>query len=357
MFCFDCGKEINEHEAFLIEDTGYFVCIDCIPKYHHCDECHCLCMNTTHINTNLGHIELCNVCMEWHYHRCPECGIYYKMHDVEYINGEYLCHNCAEIIKSKNIISEYHENKPQLCFFGDSKNNSVPYLGIELEIESKRFMEERHLNECAVEIRSIFPDDFIYFEHDGSLENGFENITQPATLDYHYNLKNVYKEAFKILTREGFISHNTSTCGLHVHFNRNFFGDQEDFCVLKLLYLVEKFWNNLEKFSRRSLYSIERWCKKSYDTPEEKLRKSKEGNANRYETVNLTNKNTIEFRIFRGTLKLNTFIATLQLCNNLIMLSKNTKDLVQLQEIKWDDLINTQELITYWNEVKDRVVQ
>lgn len=39
----------------------------------------------------------------------------------------------------------------------------------------------------------------------------------------------------------------------------------------------------------------------------------KKGHGSRYTCVNLTNADTIEFRMFRGTLKLNTLIATLQL--------------------------------------------
>ena len=34
--------------------------------------------------------------------------------------------------------------------------------------------------------------------------------------------------------------------------------------------------------------------------------------AGRYQGINLQNDNTVEFRMFRGTLKLNTFIAALQ---------------------------------------------
>ena len=37
----------------------------------------------------------------------------------------------------------------------------------------------------------------------------------------------------------------------------------------------------------------------------------------RYTCVNLTNRDTIEFRMFRGTLKYNTLIATLQLVDRI----------------------------------------
>ena len=60
----------------------------------------------------------------------------------------------------------------------------------------------------------------------------------------------------------GYRSHQTSTCGLHVHVNRNAFGDnqteQED-VISRILFFVEKHWNELFTFSRRSSYNMSRW--------------------------------------------------------------------------------------------------
>ena len=47
------------------------------------------------------------------------------------------------------------------------------------------------------------------------------------------------------------------------------------------------------------------------------LEKAKSGCNGRYVAVNLNNYHTIEFRLFRGTLKYNTFIATLQMVNHI----------------------------------------
>ena len=52
-------------------------------------------------------------------------------------------------------------------------------------------------------------------------------------------------------------------------------------------------------------------------TGKEILEKVKESGYGRYVAVNLRNYSTIEFRLFRGTLKLNTFLATLQLVNEI----------------------------------------
>ena len=64
---------------------------------------------------------------------------------------------------------------------------------------------------------------------------------------------------------------------------------------------------------------LEQWAARyGYrDRPGEMLEHVKKGHGSRYTCVNLTNADTIEFRIFRGTLKYNTLIATLQLLDRI----------------------------------------
>ena len=96
----------------------------------------------------------------------------------------------------------------------------------------------------------------------------------------------------------------------------------------------------LLRFSRRTQRQVEQWAARyGYkDTGREILEHAKKSHQGRYTCVNLTNSNTIEFRIFRGTLKYNTLIATLQfvekLCSVAISLSEG-----QLQSLSWSDLM------------------
>ena len=50
----------------------------------------------------------------------------------------------------------------------------------------------------------------------------------------------------------------------------------------------------------------------------EQMNHAKNSCAGRYTAVNLTNADTVEIRMFRGTLKLNTLKATLQMVNHLV---------------------------------------
>ena len=155
----------------------------------------------------------------------------------------------------------------------------------------------------------------------------------------------------------GYRSHQTSTCGLHIHVNRESFGetrDEQDEVISRILYFVEHHWNELLKFSRRSEYSMNRWAARyGYEhSPKAILDKAKKGNNGRYAAVNLMNYATIEFRMFRGTLKYNTFIAALQLVNRICDVAVYSSD-EGIAKVSWSDFvagITEPELIQYLKE-------
>ena len=84
--------------------------------------------------------------------------------------------------------------------------------------------------------------------------------------------------------------------------------DCNDQDILKVqLPFVEKHWEELLKFSRRTPRQLERWASRyGYkECPKDILDHAKKGSLGRYTAVNVSNEHTIEFRMFRGTLKLN----------------------------------------------------
>ena len=99
---------------------------------------------------------------------------------------------------------------------------------------------------------------------------------------------------------------------------------------------------------------LEQWAARyGYrDRPGEMLEHVKKGHGSRYTCVNLTNADTIEFRMFRGTLKLNTLIATLQLvdhiCDAAIFMSDD-----ELHDLSWSSFVSAikePELVQYLKE-------
>lgn len=68
--------------------------------------------------------------------------------------------------------------------------------------------------------------------------------------------------------------------------------------------------------------------------------------------MNLMNYSTIEFRMFRGTLKHNTLIAALELVNDICDLAVSLTD-EEMSKISWCDFVDTikePELIQYLKE-------
>ena len=187
-------------------------------------------------------------------------------------------------------------------------------------------------------------------EHDGSLWSGFEVITQPATVD-------AFCDAFKLdelcelLDSNGAQSHNTETCGLHVHVSRAALGHTEqarDMVGAKLLVLMDKFTDQLVKFARRD-WTQSRWAPKyscfnaeGEQSTKRLLSKYKpcKDSGDRYHALNLTNEATIEFRIFRGTLNPLALKATVQLCEVLVRYCMGHTT-PQVQACTWSELIAT----------------
>jgi hypothetical protein len=80
---------------------------------------------------------------------------------------------------------------------------------------------------------------------------------------------------------------------------------------------------------------------------------AKKGNGNgRYSCINLQNYYTVEFRMFRGTLKYNTLIATLQLVNRVCDVAISLSD-DEIKSLSWDEFVSEcteAELIQYLKE-------
>lgn len=178
------------------------------------------------------------------------------------------------------------------------------------------------------------------------------------TLAYHMGAMD-WDDILHEAVRMGYLSHQTNTCGLHIHVNRNAFGESEDEqeeIIAKILYFVEKHWNEIFKFSRRRKSSMNRWSARYgfEKTGREILNKAKSGSNGRYVAVNLNNYHTIEFRLFRGTLKYNTFITTLQLVNEICNVALSMSE-EEIEEQSWNDFvaeISHKELIQYLKERK-----
>ena len=300
-----------------------------------------------------SHNILCSHCYDNYYNNCERCGrlihnddTYYEDEDSDYP----YCYECFQKIQTRPI--KDYNYKPEPVFYGSGNL----FYGIELEIDKGGEIDENA--QILLDIANK-DSERLYCKHDGSLHDGFECVSFPHTLEEHINTMPWGKILDKAIEL-GYRSHNTSTAGLHIHASRSAFGksyEQQEQNVAKLVYFVEKHWNELVKFSRRTFENLNRWAAKYAtisDTTEETYKKAKDKRMGRYVAVNLENYDTVEFRLFRGTLRYKTFLATLQLVDEICYCAINMTD-KEIEDMSWADFVSRilpekAELIEYLKE-------
>jgi hypothetical protein len=251
---------------------------------------------------------------------CRDCNNYFP---VEKIHTNGLCIKCTLRRANTKTRAQIHSHtyKPRPIFISTTPTTKVP-LGMELEVDNGEHSNE--LMEYIAEIQQL------YLKSDGSLDDGFEIVTYPLSLDYHKSVM-PYEELFRRLHDDGYTSHENSTCGLHIHVGRSGLGAtarSQNPAIGRMIWIFEAFQAQIKKFSRRKEY---RYCSfyglpASY-TPKQMLNYVKQDNRNnRYRVINLQNANTVEVRVFKGTLKKETVLASLELCDYVVKYVTTHKD-------------------------------
>ena len=346
--CCVCGNLHPVEELTEFDDS--YLCADCLrAETTRCQQCG----ERIWLDDNAGdeNTPLCQRCYDRYYTTCEDCGRVIHQDDAYYESDdddEARCYHCHCRHADQRTIHDYYY-KPEPEFHGEGNR----WFGVELEID-----DAGEINANAAKIESVANcgDERIYCKHDGSLNEGFEIVTHPMTLEYHMN-QMPWAEILDEAKRMGYRSHQCGTCGLHVHVNRTAFGETEkeqDEVIARILYFFEKHWEELLKFSRRTHKQLKQWANRYglKEHPQEILKHAK-GDQERYTCVNLTNYHTIEFRMFRGTLKLNTLLATLQLLDRICDVALYFTD-EEIKNMSWTTFVagcaHLPELVQYLKE-------
>lgn len=346
--CCVCGSLHPLEELTEFEDS--WLCAACLrSETITCQDCG----ERMWADANAGdsNTPLCQRCYDRNYTTCEDCGRVLHHNDAYYIDDddyEARCYHCHCRHANQRTIHDYYY-KPEPSFLGEGGR----WFGVELEIDDAG---ESNSNAAKIENVANCGEERIYCKHDGSLNEGFEIVTHPMTLEYHMN-KMPWAEILNSAKQMGYRSHQSGTCGLHVHINRTAFGNTEkeqEEVIARILYFFEKHWEELLKFSRRTHKQLKQWANRYgfKEHPQEILKHAK-GDQERYTCVNLTNYHTIEFRIFRGTLKLNTLLATLQLLDRICDVALAFTD-EEIKEMSWTTFVagcsHLPELVRYLKE-------
>ena len=246
------------------------------------------------------------------------------------------------------------------------------YLGVELEVDSFR-------NGSVAFDASEYVDsklgEFAQCVHDGSLCDGFEIVFDPMTLAAFEKIRPIITEVMDELNRRGGHSHDSDNCGLHVHVSRAACGNDDDAKALaygKIMELTARFELEFSRFARRDLRCTN-WCRPTLYTADVTdgsravRRKAKafldwQGydchTDRRYRVWNFQNRNTIECRAFRGTLKSSTFYATLGFVDGLVRFC-TLKTTPEVHAATFDSMlawINNSDAVNYWVERRHRSI-
>lgn len=321
--CYNCECELEEGEGITSDITGEIYCECCYNElFEHCEEC----------GSEFHREELC----------------YYENGDL------YLCPSCYETLVENDddddIICSYHIRDIAINFKyleselvnGKTKDDLL-YFGTEQECYNNQHKISNA--KMAKMIRNKYPHLEFVFEKDSTIGgngDGFELISQPMTMQFIKAHKEELKDINQMLIDNGFTSYNARSCGLHIHFSRNYFSDNEDKYIQKLTLFFEQYKDELIAFSRRKDF---KWCawisdRCNYDKRFLKssliLKDYAKNNPSHQIAINLGNTSTIEIRIFRGTLKFETYMASLELVNSLVTAIK-TKE---TRKISFDNVVN-----------------
>ncbi|WP_333882693.1 hypothetical protein [Holdemanella porci] len=304
-----CDNDLLTNDT--IENGDYIYCED--TEDYQLEE------NTVHLEDTDE-----TVSIDYDYQRCDECGlIFSRDYDMHHRDDDCYCDDCWEDMEP--VIYEYH--KYYDGYYPRSLARESPlFMGFELEVDNVR-------GDCESLASSVLDgdmDDTLHCEEDCTV--AFEFISQPCTLEYHKNQH--YNDWFFSELDGKCESHDAGTCGLHVHVNKSFFDDRGYDRLKTILFF---FKDELFQFSRR-----QRWdC--GYSDFGERIHKNsvtmhKAKNTKHYghsTWFNENNSSTYEFRLFRGTLKYETFMASLELVHNICMIAMSNTDI-----ITWDLLLD-----------------
>lgn len=274
-----CGECNSQHirqsiTSVAIRGATVSLCRNCRDNYLFCHNCNAIYTRENDVSEGQGY---CPSCHSHYFRECCDCGRSVHINDI---NSRGTCSDCRRAIHDYSF-------RPRPTFFG---GDAGPHYGTEIEMECGDSSDGPDENARMLNKRFWYP------KYDGSIGCGFEAVSHPATLKYWQ--KDVDLDVFSKLAHNGCRSGQTTTCGMHVHVAKKFWSELQ-------LYKALEFFRNeasfILKFSMRKPQFLQQWANISHSGNAQKA-KSK-GDSVRYMAINLVPEKTIEFRLFKGTLR------------------------------------------------------
>lgn len=332
MVCERCDSVGSTNDSFHTVDGNDIWCESCTERRAcWCDRCETYNSDCSYYITDRGE-NWCVDCSDRYAYWCDDCDEY---------NAD-GCDRCSEDMEDGVRLIHDYSYRPD-AIFHSTKDDERLFFGIEIEVEARD-----DLRESAKYAYQLEPMELAYLKHDGSLNNGFEIVTHPMSHDY---FKNEAGDFFAIMealrSQEGIRvkSWDTRTCGLHIHISRSGFnGGAHMHRFLNLVYSNPDFYSTLAGRSSDQWAKFTDIIQREYARDEngDRIPDSDNGygwqvntkrtfkhkldnnrNSDRYSAVNTLNRETLEMRIFRGTVNSDTIKAQLDLAHASVEYTRN----------------------------------
>ena len=225
---------------------------------------------------------------------CREC----EHETVSDLTVDGVCTNCLD--QSFKIHNYSTRVEGMLKFKATRVRPNTVYLGCELEFETN------NRDRAQIGVGKLMHGHAL-MKSDGSIRNGFEIVTCPATLDIHLD---IFKKFYDNIPPDLKVEKNV---GMHVHVSRK---PLSQLTIGKLTEFLNRF-DNKEFIHHISGRIDNQYARMNSDRTITFLRKNRHG-GDRYNALNLLNEKTIEVRLFATPMNYKEFAMRLQFVQALV---------------------------------------
>ena len=249
--------------------------------------------------------------------------IYRRKEVFQYYQEQEAREELARQQRAQFELKSYGSRATEFFEFKKGKTGQFStFLGVELELEGhsrKEFESLNHLKSHAI------------FKRDGSLREGVEICTAPATLDVH---KEAFLPFFQSIADKKSSLKAMENCGMHVHIDRSKLSSLHIANIC--LFLNNK--GNEEQIKHIAGRGANHFCKTVDHKYQDFLSR---GERDRYSRVNLQNDATIEVRMFASTTNFTDFCTRLEFTQAVVDYTRPGETNITCKEIP------------FWHNFKD----
>ena len=352
--CDRCGEYHNIDMLMDVNDGRYTYCDNCMSEFcSQCDHCGDYYLRDDIYMVADGDYKYCQHCVDDVTFSCHNCGGLYNNSDNNYMyltidrygNNAIYCESCCDEVATHCAVcgNEFDASLMDQCCEPDEQNihddcyspiwcyhkipandnaNAEGFFAMELESEID---DSYDYDDVAGQVTD---ENFTFCKRDGSIRRGFEMVTHPMSWNYLTKNFDRIEEKLNYIANNGGNSHNTETCGIHIHFTRSLLSEAQLYNFLKFCYANLALLQVVSQ-RKRSTSGCQWSCDNEPFRNNYMDRCQKTFDCTKYTAINLAHPGTIEVRIFRGNLRPDRVRKNFQFVKSVIDFAKTalTEDL------------------------------